>query len=187
MRSRRVLSVFLTLCLLLSAVPLTVFAGAHTHRWDLDHVRWIIDADKDGVNAATATFVCLDDYSHELVKTYEDSEAEIEIVTSSVVTGASCTSAGEKQFVLAAILDEEYISGEAAHYEATTRYNVPTAPLGHDPEYVPAVEATTSEEGNIGYWQCSRCSKCFSDENCTAEITPESTVIPVRSESEVYT
>lgn len=187
MKSRRVLSVFLSLCLLLSAVPLTAFAGAHTHRWDMDHVRWIIDADEDGVNAATATFVCLDDYSHELVKTYDDSEMEIEIVTSSVVTGASCSSAGEKQYVLAAILDEEYSNGEVEHYEVTTQYNVQISPLGHDPEHVPAVEATTSEEGNIEYWQCSRCGKCFSDENCTAEITQESTVIPVRSESEVYT
>ena len=40
MKSRRVLSVFLALCLLLSAMPLTAFAGVHTHRWDMDHVRW---------------------------------------------------------------------------------------------------------------------------------------------------
>lgn len=184
---KKAASILLALVILFSALPLTVFAGAHTHRWDLDHVRWNIDADEDGVNSAVATFVCMDDYSHELVKTYDDSEEEIEIVSSSVVTAASCTSAGEMQYVFAALLYEENSSGEAEHYEVTTRYDVPISPLGHDPQNVPAVEATTSREGNISYWQCSRCGKCFSDENCTVEITPESTVIPVRSESEVYT
>ena len=67
---KKAASILLSLVILFSALPLTAFAGAHTHSWDMDHVRWIIDADENGVNSATATFVCLDDYSHELVKTY---------------------------------------------------------------------------------------------------------------------
>ena len=47
----------------------------------------------------------------------------------------------------------------------------------HTPVFIAAKEATCKEEGNIAYWKCSECGKCFSDEACTKEITSEDIVI----------
>ena len=35
----------------------------------------------------------------------------------------------------------------------------------------PAIAPACTEEGNIEYWICSGCGKCFSDEECTTEIS----------------
>ncbi len=37
--------------------------------------------------------------------------------------------------------------------------------------------ATAAEAGNINYYFCKDCGKCFSEENCTEEISKESTLI----------
>lgn len=50
---------------------------------------------------------------------------------------------------------------------------------GHTITKVPAKAATTTAPGNIEYYTCGECSKCFSDAEGTKEITLESTVIPV--------
>lgn len=50
---------------------------------------------------------------------------------------------------------------------------------GHTITKVPAKAATTTTPGNIEYYTCGECSKCFSDAEGTKEITLESTVIPV--------
>ena len=52
---------------------------------------------------------------------------------------------------------------------------------GHDGDklrYVPAKDATTSEEGNIEYWRCDVCDKCFKDAAAENEITQAETVTP---------
>lgn len=50
---------------------------------------------------------------------------------------------------------------------------------GHTITKVPAKAATTTTVGNIEYYTCSGCSKCFSDVEGKNEITLASTVIPV--------
>lgn len=47
----------------------------------------------------------------------------------------------------------------------------------HDLGNIRAKEATVTETGNIEYWQCKDCDKCFVDENGTDEISLEETVI----------
>ena len=52
---------------------------------------------------------------------------------------------------------------------------------GHDGDklrHVPAKDATTSEEGNIEYWRCDVCDKCFKDAAAENEITQAETVTP---------
>lgn len=52
---------------------------------------------------------------------------------------------------------------------------------GHDGDklgHVPAKDATASEEGNIEYWRCDVCDKCFKDAAAENEITQAETVTP---------
>lgn len=48
----------------------------------------------------------------------------------------------------------------------------------HDVERIDAKEATCTEPGNIEYWRCAACGKCYSDVALTKEISIEETVIP---------
>lgn len=63
---------------------------------------------------------------------------------------------------------EEYGEFDATNHEALT--------------HVAAKEATTSAEGNIEYWYCSACGKCFSDAAGTKEISQADTVTPKKSD-----
>lgn len=55
--------------------------------------------------------------------------------------------------------------------------------LGHTITKIPAKAATTTTAGNIEYYSCSVCSKCFSDAAGTKEITIQSTVIaPIKDQ-----
>lgn len=47
----------------------------------------------------------------------------------------------------------------------------------HGLKHVDAKAATAAAEGNIEYWFCPDCGKCFSDEGGTAEISKASTVV----------
>ncbi|MBQ6152027.1 MAG: leucine-rich repeat protein [Mogibacterium sp.] len=53
-------------------------------------------------------------------------------------------------------------------------------PIGHQhrPERVEAKDAGCTEDGNYEYWICTGCGHYFSDEQGTAEINIEDTVIP---------
>lgn len=53
-------------------------------------------------------------------------------------------------------------------------------------ERVNAKDATCGEEGNITYWHCTECGKCYSDASATTEITLESTKI-AKLTSHTYT
>ena len=48
----------------------------------------------------------------------------------------------------------------------------------HYVEKVDAKEATCTEPGNIEYWQCKACKKCYSDVALTKEISIDETIIP---------
>ena len=57
----------------------------------------------------------------------------------------------------------------------------------HTPEYVEAVPASVESEGNIAYWSCEQCGRCFRDEAMTDELTQADTVIPKIRVTEVLT
>ena len=38
-------------------------------------------------------------------------------------------------------------------------------------------EATCTEEGNIAYWQCTKCKKYFADENANSQVTAEDIIV----------
>ena len=51
-----------------------------------------------------------------------------------------------------------------------------TLPVGaHDLNFVKAVEATCTEEGNVAHWHCSECGKNYSDEEATEVLSDVTT------------
>ena len=55
---------------------------------------------------------------------------------------------------------------------------VEVPPRGHVAKQVKAKAATATKEGNVQYWTCSECGKCFSDKACTKEVTKDSRITP---------
>ena len=55
---------------------------------------------------------------------------------------------------------------------------VTVPPRGHVAKAVKEKAATATAEGNIKYWKCSFCGKCFTDSKCTKEISEDGTKIP---------
>lgn len=49
--------------------------------------------------------------------------------------------------------------------------------LEHKPVLIKAESATAAKEGNIAYYYCKNCGKCYSDEEGAKEISKEDTVI----------
>lgn len=53
------------------------------------------------------------------------------------------------------------------------------ADAGHKMTHVAAKAPTSKEEGNIEYWECTKCKKYYSDARGTQEIVIEDKVLPV--------
>ena len=89
---------------------------------------------------------------------------------------ATCTTSGNIEYWYCDKCGK-YFSDEACESEITLSETVINA-TGHvDPlEHTEAKEATCTTDGNIEYWQCSKCEKYFSDEACEHEITQAQTV-----------
>lgn len=49
---------------------------------------------------------------------------------------------------------------------------------GHMPDKIEAVPATEEHEGNIEYWYCSQCDKCFADDMCTVTLAEDDIILP---------
>lgn len=68
-------------------------------------------------------------------------------------------------------------------------YNVTLVPSGktcnHNLQKTEAKDATCTEEGNIAYWQCTKCKKYFADENANSQITAENIVIEKKNHTSV--
>ena len=80
-------------------------------------------------------------------------------------------------------------AGSAAEKYAA-KYNLPykLLPDKHEHELiaVEAKEPTTTEAGNIAYWYCPTCGKYYSDKDGINEITKADTIIPAKSEANLY-
>ena len=89
---------------------------------------------------------------------------------------ATCTEPGIAPY-WTCIVCHKHFSDEWGNYEMPDGAVI-EIPASHDLKKVDAREATTAAAGNIAYWECRRCGKCFSDEEGSKEITRESTIIP---------
>lgn len=72
---------------------------------------------------------------------------------------------------------------ESAHYQAAEATALLTARNGSQPHVHAKIEFEAKapdclNPGNIRYWACENCGKCFSDEICETEISYESTILP---------
>lgn len=72
---------------------------------------------------------------------------------------------------------------ESAHYQAAEATALLTARNGSQPHVHVKIEFEAKapdclNPGNIRYWACENCGKCFSDESCETEIPYESTILP---------
>ena len=62
--------------------------------------------------------------------------------------------------------------------DGVTYYCTEIAPHEHTLEHVEASDPSCTEDGNIEYWRCTICEKCFSDAEGQNEIPADSVVIP---------
>ena len=53
------------------------------------------------------------------------------------------------------------------------------SPVGHDLKSVPAKDPTCVAKGTVAYWHCERCTRNFSDEQGTSELTTIETNAPL--------
>lgn len=60
---------------------------------------------------------------------------------------------------------------------ANKEEGIPSLSHTHAPTYVAASESSCTSDGNIEYWYCEGCDKCFADEECLNMILREATVI----------
>lgn len=85
-----------------------------------------------------------------------------------VTTKATCTTAGVKTYTCS-----DCGATKTERIDAT----------GHGLTYHPAKAPTETAEGNIEYWECSKCGKKFKDKDCAGEVTnvtlPKLTPAPV--------
>lgn len=69
-------------------------------------------------------------------------------------------------------------------------YNIKFVVVGktcsHSLEKTEEKEPTCTEEGNIAYWQCTKCKKYFADENANSQITAEDVVKQSQGHNNIY-
>ncbi len=118
-------------------------------------------ADENGENEITEEDIIIDALGHAL-----DTIAEIE---------PTCTSEGNIGYWRCARCGK-YFADEKGENEITEEDIIIDA-LGHELEKIAAIEPTCTSEGNIGYWRCERCGKCFADEKGENEIAEEEFVL----------
>ena len=132
----------------------TVAVTFTAYNWGEPTYEW----SEDG-KVCTATRILENDKTH-----VETAEAT---VTGKVTKAATCTDKGETT----------YTATFAADWATTqTKVIADITAKGHKLSKTDAKAATHMTEGNIEYWYCYVCEKCFGDEATTKEITLENTV-----------
>ncbi len=86
---------------------------------------------------------------------------------------AADVNADQRINIMDAILLSRYIAGG---YDVVLKPSKPQCT--HTMQNVSYKAPTCTEDGNIIYWQCTKCNKCFSDENGTSSIALTDTVLP---------
>lgn len=97
-------------------------------------------------------------------------------LTATDANAATCTTDGNIAYWYCSDCGK-YYSDAMCSNEITYDQTIITAP-GHSLKKVEAKAATCTVNGNIEYWYCTACGKCFTDSECTNEIAYEDTIIP---------
>ena len=132
----------------------------HTHTYTVGDYVWQ-NLDNPEKVSCTATKTCTD----------ENCSGEGKTVTKTVTMGqgiekkeekaATCTEKGNMTYK-ANFVDADF---------TTQTQNAEIPALGHTLQHHDRVEATEIADGNIEYWECSKCNKNFSDAEGTTEVT----------------
>ena len=72
-------------------------------------------------------------------------------------------------------------TSEDGTYENRVPYEVYSS-VSHDMDYIEAKDPTHLEDGNIGYWYCRYCDKCYEHGSGLNELSMEDIIIPKLSE-----
>ena len=137
---------------------------------------------KDGYEAYWVCSGCKQKFSDAEGKIKIDAPKVIEATGHKIVpvrgNPATCTDKGVKDHYECARTGCGALFEDEAGTKPLTDKDVEISATGHDLEHVAAKEPTKTATGNIEYWHCKRCDKYFSDNDATAEIRKEDTVIP---------
>ena len=91
--------------------------------------------------------------------------------------------------MLDVVLTSRYIVDGCEYVPAPDGYGVkPIVPdkiCVHTLQETEEKEATCTEEGNIAYWQCTKCKKYFADENGASQISADVVIIEATGHTEV--
>lgn len=102
---------------------------------------------------------------------------------------AAEVNADSKINMLDVVLISRYIADDCKTVPAPDGYGVELLPAGklcsHTLQATQAKAATCTDEGNIAYWQCSKCNKYFADENGATQISAEDITIAAKGHTEV--
>ena len=115
---------------------------------------------EDG-KTCTVTFTCEKDETHK--------ETPKVTVTSAEKAPATCTEAGVTTYTATVEFNGK------THTDTKDVADIPA--IGHKLTKTEAKAPTSTDTGNIEYWYCKVCDKCFSDEKAEHEITLEDTII----------
>ena len=81
----------------------------------------------------------------------------------------TCTEAGHEQYYSCSDCGKYFSDAQGTTEISLDDIAIPA--LGHDLHFVEAKESTCTQEGNIAYYDCSRCDVNFADEAGTQELT----------------
>ena len=122
-------------------------------------------------------------------KYYSDSRAKTEITKADTVVpkkghsikataakAATCTENGNIAYYYCKTCKKYYSDKYCKN--RITKADTVIPKLGHDLQNVEAKDPTCTKNGNIAYYYCKNCNKCFSDSYANTEIAKEDTVIP---------
>ena len=112
----------------------TEIIPATGHAWGQPVWTW------NGVESATAAFICTNDSSHV--------EVENAVITNEITTPATCTTDGVRTYTAA-------VTFEQKTYTAVKTEVIPAT--GHDTQVVGAVDATCTQDGYTGDEVCKTC------------------------------
>jgi len=99
-----------------------------------------------------------------------------------VMLDDSCTTHGRDHLWLSGVPEYKDCTSKGSMkqmcWHCHERRIVEVGPKGHKGKKIAAKASTASKEGNILYYKCNDCGKCFTDANCTKEISADLVIIP---------
>ena len=90
-------------------------------------------------------------------------------MTKTAAKAATCTEDGNIQYYTCSVCERYYKYASGSTELEAADLVIPA--IGHDPREIPQKDPTCTESGYEAYYVCKNCSKLYSDEACTAEIS----------------